>query len=99
MTAPQAPVDPTPDPAAQDEAGSAPQAENQEAGADPQAQRAFWYVGGAMHDLNGLAAPLPAPLSEARKINDRGQIIANACAPPGYYSDCRAYLLTPVSPP
>jgi len=68
------------------------------AGADPQAQRAFLYVDGAMHDLNELAAPLSVPLSEARAINNRGQIAANACAPPGYYSDCRAYLLTPVSP-
>jgi probable HAF family extracellular repeat protein len=69
------------------------------AGADPHAERAFWYVDGAIHDLNGLAAPLSAPLTEARKVNNRGQIIANACAPPGYYSDCRAYLLTPVSSP
>jgi probable HAF family extracellular repeat protein len=69
------------------------------AGADPQAERAFWYVDGAIHDLNGLAAPLSAPLTEARKVNNRGQIIANACAPQGTSGGCRAYLLTPVSPP
>ena len=68
-------------------------------GPDPQVERAFWYVDGAMHDLNELAAPLSARLSEARKINNQGQIIANACAPPDYATDCRAYLLTPVSPP
>lgn len=69
------------------------------AGPDPQAQHAFWYVDEAMHDLNDLAAPLSAWLSEARKINNRGQIIANACPPPGTSGGCRAYLLTPVSLP
>ena len=69
------------------------------AGADPQAQRAFLYVDGRMFDLNDLAAPLPVPLTEARKINNRGQIIANACPPPGTNGSCRAYLLTPVTPP
>jgi probable HAF family extracellular repeat protein len=69
------------------------------AGADPQAQRAFLYVHGAMHDLNNLVEPLPAPLTEALKINNRGQVVANACAPPDYVTGCRAYLLTPVSPP
>ena len=68
------------------------------AGADPQAQRAFLYVDGAMHDLNDLVEPLPLLLSEARKINNRGQIIANACPPAGTPGVCRAYLLTPVSP-
>ena len=69
------------------------------AGADPQAQRAFLHANDRMYDLNDLVGPLPLPLSEARKINNAGQIIANACAPPGYASDCHAYLLTPVSPP
>ena len=68
-------------------------------GPDPQVERAFWYVDGAMHDLNELAAPLSARLSEARKINNQGQIIANACPPQGTSGGCRAYLLTPVSPP
>lgn len=61
------------------------------AGPDPQAQRAFLQLNGTMYDLNELVEPLPAPLIEARKINNRGQVIANTC--------CRAYLLTPVSPP
>ena len=69
------------------------------AGADPQAQRAFLYVNGRMFDLNDLVEPLPVPLSEAPKINNRGQIIANACPPPGTSGACRAYLLTPVTPP
>lgn len=67
------------------------------AGADPQAQRAFLYVDGVMHDLNGFVEPLPLPLTEALAINNRGQIIANACPPQGSYEDCRAYLLTPVA--
>ena len=61
--------------------------------------RAFVYFNGTMYDLNDLVAPLPVPLSEALKINNRGQIIANACPPPGTPGACRAYLLTPVSPP
>ena len=69
------------------------------AGADPQAQRAFLYVNDRMYDLNDLVAPLAVPLSEAPQINNRGQIIANGCPPPGTPSACRAYLLTPVSPP
>jgi probable HAF family extracellular repeat protein len=60
--------------------------------------RAFLYLNGTMHDLNDLIEPLPLPLSEARKINNRGQIIANACPPPGTSGACHAYLLTPVSP-
>ena len=68
-------------------------------GADPQAQRAFLYVNGRMYDLNDLVEPLPTPLTEARRINNRGQIIANACPPAGTNGNCRAYLLTPVSPP
>jgi probable HAF family extracellular repeat protein len=69
------------------------------AGADPQAQRAFLYVNERMHDLNDLVEPLPIPLTEARKINNRGQIIANACPSPGTTGVCRAYLLTPLSLP
>ena len=69
------------------------------AGADPQAQRAFLYVNDRMHDLNDLVAPLPVVLSEAPKINNRGQIIANGCPPAGTPGVCRAYLLTPVTPP
>jgi len=69
------------------------------AGPDPQAKRAFLYVDGAMHDLNDLVEPLPAPLTESSKINNRGQIIANACPTTGLREDCRAYLLTPVSLP
>jgi probable HAF family extracellular repeat protein len=69
------------------------------AGEEPQQQRAFLYVNGTMYDLNDLVEPLPLRLREAPKINNRGQIIANACAPPGYTTDCHAYLLTPVTPP
>ena len=69
------------------------------AGEEPQQQRAFLYVNERMYDLNDLIEPLPVSLSEAPKINNRGQIIANACAPPGYTTDCHAYLLTPVSAP
>ena len=69
------------------------------AGADPQQQRAFFYVNGRMYDLNDLVEPLSLPLSEASKINNSGQIIANACPPAGICGGCRAYLLTPVSPP
>jgi probable HAF family extracellular repeat protein len=69
------------------------------AGADPQVQRAFLYVNDRMFDLNDLVAPLPVPLTEARKINKWGQIIANACPPSGTAGNCRAYLLTPVSRP
>ena len=67
------------------------------AGADPQVQRAFLHVNDRMYDLNDLIEPLPVPLSQALKINNRGQIIANACASPGYATDCHAYLLTPVT--
>ena len=69
------------------------------AGADPQAQRAFLYVNDRMYDLNDLVAPLPVVLSEAPKINNRGQIIANGCPPAGTPGGCRAFLLTPVSLP
>ena len=68
------------------------------AGAGPQAQRAFLYVNDRMVDLNDLVAPLAVLLSEAPKINNRGQIIANGCPPAGNTGGCRAYLLTPVSP-
>lgn len=68
------------------------------AGPDPQAQRAFLYVDGAIDDLNDFVEPLSAPLTEAWEINNRGQIIANACPTTGPPEDCRAYLLTPVSP-
>jgi probable HAF family extracellular repeat protein len=61
--------------------------------------RAFLYNNGTMHDLNDLVAPLSVPLSEAWKINNRGQIIANGCPPAGTPGSCRAYLLTPISPP
>jgi probable HAF family extracellular repeat protein len=66
------------------------------AGEEPQAQRAFLYVNYRMYDLNDCIEPLPDTLAFAGKINNRGQILAHGQCDPG---DCRAYLLTPVTPP
>ena len=66
------------------------------AGEEPQAQRAFLYVNDRMYDLNDCIEPLPDTLVFAGKINNRGQILAHGQCDPG---DCRAYLLTPVTPP
>lgn len=54
--------------------------------------RAFLYRNGQMLDLNDLIDPaLQITLSQARAINNRGQIVANA--------GDRAYLLTPTATP
>lgn len=58
---------------------------------------AFLYSGGAMLDLNDLvAADSGWRLSEARAINDLGQIIGTGTNPAGQR---HAFLLTPVPEP
>jgi probable HAF family extracellular repeat protein len=54
----------------------------------------FLYAGGNVYDLNHLVAnPLAgAPLTDARAINDAGQIVANSCV----LSVCNAFRLDPV---
>jgi hypothetical protein len=54
----------------------------------------FLYSGGNIRDLNQLLAnPLAgAPLTDARAINDAGQIVANSCV----LSVCNAFRLDPV---
>lgn len=62
-------------------------------------QRAFLYTGGRMYDLNDLTVTWPEgvipPLTEARGINDAGQIAASWCRG-GAPNSCRAYRLDPV---
>jgi probable HAF family extracellular repeat protein len=56
------------------------------------ADRAFLYDGTSLVDLNSLIdSALGITLTEARDINDNGQIVANGGG--------RAYLLTPVPEP
>ncbi|WP_459617263.1 nucleotide exchange factor GrpE [Bordetella sp. 2513F-2] len=73
MTAPQAPVDPTPDPASQGEAGSAPQAETQPG--DPQAE-----IAALRAELEAVQAELKAhqdqalrALAESENVRRRAQ--------------------------
>jgi probable HAF family extracellular repeat protein len=68
------------------------------AGEEPQQQRAFLYFYEKMYDLNDMIEPLPVPLTFAMKINNRGQILAMACATTTN-DGCRYYLLTPVTSP
>jgi len=63
---------------------------------------AFVYADGTMVDLNSVVVSGlgGATLTEARGINDDGQIIANACSDPypdpGSTFSCTAFLLDPV---
>jgi probable HAF family extracellular repeat protein len=56
---------------------------------------AFLHANGVMYDLNALVVSGlgGAMLTEARAINDRGQIVANACGTAG----CLAYRLEPLA--
>ena len=62
------------------------------------ATHAFIYADGAMQDLNALVTSGlgGAVLTEARGINDSGQIIANGCVDDA--ANCQAFLLDPVAP-
>lgn len=61
---------------------------------------AFLYAAGAMRDLNALVVSGLGgrTLTEARAINDAGQIAANSCSGRAPY-DCVAFRLDPVSTP
>lgn len=60
-------------------------------------QHAFLYSDGVMTDLNSLIDPLSGwTISDAKAINNLGQIAANGCSTTGL---CRALLLTPVPEP
>ena len=63
------------------------------------ATHAFIYTNGAMQDLNAIVASGlgGAVLTEARGINDSGQIIANGCVNDA--ATCQAFLLDPVAEP
>ena len=67
---------------------------------DYAATHAFIYTDGAMQDLNALVVSGlgNAILSEARGINDIGQIVANGCVGDAV-TNCRAFRLDPVAAP